>query len=133
MTDCGFCAIVAKKERAHIVYEDNLCLAFLDKYPQSRGHLQLIPKKHYRWIWEAPDMGEIFSIARRIIRAIIPVLGADHVTITTFGRQITHAHIWIVPQYAREVGVRESDRSESDESDPKFLAASMRDAIIKEV
>jgi len=96
---CVFCDIVAKRVPAHIVYEDKDTLAFLDKYPHTRGHLQLIPKIHYSWIYEIPNLGSFFVTAGRIIRGIIPILKADHVTLTTFGHQIDHAHLWIVPQY----------------------------------
>lgn len=107
MSSCTFCHIVEKKEPAHIVYEDINYLAFLDTYPQSRGHLQLIPKTHYQWIYEIPEIGQFFSVAGRIIRAIIPALGADHVTIATFGRQVAHAHLWIVPQYRDTQTIKE--------------------------
>lgn len=98
---CVFCKIIARKESAEIIYEDKLCVAFLDKHPQTPGHIQLIPKDHFRWIYEVPYIGELFTTAAIIIRGIIPVLGADHVTLATYGIEITHAHIWIVPQYSK--------------------------------
>lgn len=99
MEDCTFCRIIEKKEPAHTIYENDMLVAFLDKYPRSRGHLQLVPKNHVRWIYDMPDMGVFFATAQRIIRGIIPVLHADHITIGTFGHEITHAHLWVVPQY----------------------------------
>lgn len=111
MDECIFCQIVAKKSPAYIVYEDSEYLAFLDIFPQSRGHLQLIPKKHYRWVWEIPDMASFFGVAQKIIRAIIPVLNADHVTLATVGEEVHHAHLWIVPQYERRMRV-EVDKAE---------------------
>lgn len=99
MQSCIFCQIVFHKAPAFIVYEDADYLAFLDTYPQSRGHLQLIPKTHVRWIWEIPDMGTFFTVAGRIIRAIIPALGASHVKIAAIGDEVAHAHLWIVPDY----------------------------------
>ena len=110
MSTCIFCQIIAKEIPAHIVYEDELVIAFLDKYPQTRGHLQLVPKKHYRWIYEMPEIGTFFETAQKIIRGIIPVLGADHVTIATFGYQVEHAHLWIVPQYKKKVDLKEGNR-----------------------
>jgi len=133
MNTCVFCQIVDRREPAEIVYEDDLCLVFLDKYPQTRGHLQLIPKKHYSWIYEMPEMGQIFAVSGKLIRAIIPVLKADHVTLATFGRQVRHAHIWIVPQYLKEQEIHESASHQSNWSDLSNLAGLLKEAISKEV
>lgn len=61
-------------------------------------------------MYDIPKIGEFFTLAQRIIRVIIPVLDASHVTIGTFGREIEHAHLWIVPQYRRERRVIEGEK-----------------------
>ena len=43
-----FLDIVEKKIAAEIVYEDDLCLAFPDKFPQAPTHILIIPKKEIR-------------------------------------------------------------------------------------
>lgn len=101
--NCIFCKIADRRESADIIYEDGLCMAFLDKFPKTVGHLQLIPKKHYRYIYDCPQMGQIFDTAAKLIHDIIPLLKANFVTIGTFGREIHHAHVWIVPQYDKIV------------------------------
>lgn len=110
MENCIFCQIAKKESPAQIVYEDARYMAFLDIHPQSRGHLQLIPKKHYRWLYELPDIGSFFECAQEIIRVIIPALEADHVTLAAFGREVAHAHLWIVPQYRRSVRLKEGQK-----------------------
>jgi len=110
MIGCVFCQIVKGKSPAQIVYEDEKFMAFLDKYQQTRGHLQLIPKRHYQWVYDMPDLGNFFEVAQKIIRVIIPVLGAKHVTLATFGHEINHAHLWIVPQYGQVTKVCEEFR-----------------------
>jgi histidine triad (HIT) family protein len=100
--DCVFCQIVAGFSPADRVFEDDISLAFLDKYPKVYGHMLLIPKAHYRWIYDCPDMPQLFAAAQKIIRAIIPVLDAKSVSIGTFGNEIPHAHIWIYPVYSRK-------------------------------
>ncbi len=50
-----FCNIVERKEPATIVYEDGLCLAFLDNEPIAEGHSLVIPKKHYESVFDIPD------------------------------------------------------------------------------
>lgn len=99
---CVFCDIITKKAPAYIVYEDAQTIAFLDKYPQSRGHIQLVPKAHYRWIYEIKTIREFFATAQQISRGIIPVLGADHISWGTFGNEIEHAHLWIIPRYKKQ-------------------------------
>jgi len=130
---CIFCAIVAKTEPAHILYEDDQVVAFLDKHPRTVGHLQLIPKKHVRWVYEIEDIGSFFSTAGRLIRAIIPVLSADHVTIHTFGREIIHAHLWIVPQYQTDVHVEEFGGGKIEKSGQRELAEMLRREIEKKL
>ncbi len=108
---CVFCDIITKKTPAHIVYEDGEVIVFLDKYPQTRGHLQMVPKTHCRWVYDLPDMGKFFTTAANIIRVIIPILEADHVTLAAFGHEIQHAHLWIVPQYRRKSKISEFRRN----------------------
>lgn len=113
---CVFCQIIRKETPANIVYENREVIAFLDKYPQTRGHLQLVPKAHHRWIYELPDIGQFFVTAQAIIRVIIPVLEANHVTLGTFGHEIEHAHLWIVPQYKKSVQIAEGFKKEENSS-----------------
>src|SRR3989344_8907462 len=69
MPDCIFCQIVEKKIPAEIVYEDDAYLAFLDIKPLAPGHTLLIPKTHYRWIWDIPRLGQFFETAQKIALA----------------------------------------------------------------
>jgi histidine triad (HIT) family protein len=97
--ECVFCKIAQHQAPADIIFENQQVIVLLDKYPKSRGHLQLVPKQHVRWVYDIPDIGAFFTIAVRIIHGIIPVLGANHVTMATYGHGIEHAHLWIIPVY----------------------------------
>jgi|GEM_PF-775783 len=97
--NCIFCQIVAREAPAHIIYEDAKTLAFLDHRPQARGHTQLIPKEHFRWVYDITYFDEFFTTARYLTRGIIPVLKASSVTWATYGGEVPHAHLWIVPRY----------------------------------
>jgi diadenosine tetraphosphate (Ap4A) HIT family hydrolase len=46
MDDCIFCAIVAGKAEASMVYEDETVCSFLTIGPVNPGHLLVIPKRH---------------------------------------------------------------------------------------
>lgn len=107
MPDCVFCKIAQKKIAAEVVYEDNRFLAFLDTNPQSPGHCQVIPKEHFRWVWDLPDgrqtspnIGEYFEVARKIALAQKKAFNQEMIWAKVMGDEIEHAHIWIFPHPA---------------------------------
>ena len=53
MTDCIFDKIINKEIPAHIVYEDDVVLAFLDISQVTPGHTLVVPKKHVANIFES--------------------------------------------------------------------------------
>lgn len=103
-TDCIFCQIVAGTIPAHKVYEDNDFLAFLDINPRAPGHTQIIPKKHYRWVWDIPNVGECFEVTRKIAQAQQKVFGTAVVWSRIMGDEVEHAHIWLFPNPKEATG-----------------------------
>lgn len=97
MKDCIFCKIVNKEIPANIVYEDDDFLAFLDIHPQSPGHAQIIPKKHYRWVWDVPQLGKYFEVVGRIAKAQQKAFNNEWVLSRVVGDEVLHAHIWAFP------------------------------------
>ena len=108
MPDCIFCKIVAREIPAHIVYEDEEFMAFLyqddlvtafrDIHPQAPGHAQVVPKKHYRWVWDVPNAGRYFEVAKKVAQAMQNTFGPiDEVHSRIMGDEVHHAHIWIYP------------------------------------
>jgi histidine triad (HIT) family protein len=97
MENCIFCKIINKEIPAHIVYEDKNFLAFLDIHPESPGHTQVIPKQHYRWVWDVPNAGEYFEVAKKIALAQKKAYGTDFILSKIVGDEVPHAHIWVFP------------------------------------
>lgn len=97
MKDCVFCKIAKKEIPAHIVYEDEDFLAFLDIHPQSPGHAQIIPKKHYRWVWDVPNIGEYFEVVGKVARAQQKAFDNEWVLSRIIGDEVPHAHVWVFP------------------------------------
>ena len=87
-----------KKEiPSYTVYEDANFLAFLDINPTSVGHVQVISQKHYRWVWDVPNIGAYFEVVRKIALAQKKAFGTDFVLSRVIGEEIDHAHIWVFP------------------------------------
>lgn len=97
MNDCVFCKIISKQIPAEIVYEDSEFLAFLDINPQSPGHTQVIPKKHFRWVWDVPNIAKYFEVVRKIAKAQQKAFNTDWILSKIVGDEVAHAHIWIFP------------------------------------
>lgn len=105
MSDCVFCKIVAREIPSYIVYEDPKYLGFLDIRPLSKGNSLIIPKEHFRWVYDVPTFGEYFEVAKKVALASIKGLKADWISFMTFGQDVPHAHIRVVPHY--ETGISE--------------------------
>jgi histidine triad (HIT) family protein len=71
MADCIFCDIIAGRQSATKVYEDNTLLAIEDKYPRAPVHLLIMPKRHIATLLDVqPDdatwLGAVPFVANRL-------------------------------------------------------------------
>lgn len=103
---CIFCRIVAGNEKAFIIYNSDHVMAFLDKYPVSKGHTLVVPKEHYETIFETPDhiLHELIRITKKIAIAQAKILRADGVRILQNNgkaakQEIPHIHFHVIPFY----------------------------------
>jgi len=97
--NCIFCKIIKGDIPSHKVYEDENYFAFLDIRPLNPGHTLVIPKKHYRWVWDVENIGEYYEITSKIANAIKKSFNIEQVVSLVFGEEVPHAHIWLVPRF----------------------------------
>jgi histidine triad (HIT) family protein len=97
MKDCVFCKIVKGELPSWKIYEDQNFLAFLDIAQFCDGHTLVIPKKHYRWVWDYPEIDQYFAVAGKVINHYRRVTKNDFVASVIWGKDIPHAHIQILP------------------------------------
>jgi len=109
--DCLFCKIANKEIEAKIVYEDNFSLAFLDINPCQKGHLLVIPKKHYSNLNEVPkeELAELFETVKKMTQLLEEKLNTSSFNIgwnhgKEAGQVINHLHIHIIPRYPEDGG-----------------------------
>lgn len=96
-TDCLFCKIVNGDLPSHKIYEDDEFLAFLDIFPPVEGYTLVIPKKHYRWVWDVENIGAYFEVCKKIAKHFQKVTGNDLVFSMIIGEEVPHAHVRIFP------------------------------------
>lgn len=97
MPDCVFCKIVNGEIPATKVYEDADFLGFMDIDPRSPGHVQVIPKEHYRWVWDVPNTGAYFEVVTKIAHAQRKAFNTESIWSQVRGDEVPHAHIWVFP------------------------------------
>jgi len=89
------------------VYEDNDVLSFMDVFPQSRGHVLVIPKTPARNIFdiETPALSALIRQTQKLAKAVDTALAPDGIQIMQFngapaGQTVFHLHFHIIPKYA---------------------------------
>lgn len=109
MDDCIFCKIAKGEIECSKIYEDQNVLAFLDINPKAPGHTLIIPKRHYKNIFdiEDKDMIEIGKTVKMLSNKIKDRLNPDGIYIRQnngelAGQSVFHYHVHIVPCYEKE-------------------------------
>src|SRR5512142_2410991 len=100
---CGFCRIAAGGAPAHVVLDEDGCLAILDHRPLFPGHVLLMPRAHHETLLDLPeaDVGPLFRAAQRLARAVEKARGADGSFVAINNRisqSVPHLHVHIVPR-----------------------------------
>lgn len=106
-SDCLFCRIVAGDEAAHLVFEDDVSVAFLDTRPLFPGHSLLVPREHHETLWDLPDelLAPLFSNAKRLsaaVRAAMDSQGAFVAINNVVSQSVPHLHVHIAPRNRKD-------------------------------
>jgi histidine triad (HIT) family protein len=109
-----FQKIIDREIPAEIIYEDDKYIAILDIFPKSPGHTLLITKEPFKWVIDVPSFGEYFEKAKDIGLHLQEKLGASYISFQTFGIEIPHAHIHIVPFYSHTEKWQRSEMTEEE-------------------
>ena len=106
MEDCIFCKIAAGDIKSWKVYEDDLVVAFFDVNPEALGHVLVVPKKHFKDIFDIEEqyIKRVAQVAKKIAVALKGALGINNVNLVhntgKFAQQeILHFHVHIWPRH----------------------------------
>ena len=133
---CPFCEIVAGRQRAHVVLDDEATLAFLDARPLFPGHTLLVPRQHHETLADLPSdqLGRYFERAQRLSRAMEQAFGAAGSFVAINNRvsqSVPHLHTHVVPRNRKD-GLRGFfwPRSRyTDDAEAAAVAARLRKAL----
>lgn len=134
--DCIFCSIVAGDIPAAIVYEDEHVLAFMDIAPANPGHTLIIPKQHYRNIYDMPAEigGKIMQVAVPLANAIRTALNPDGLNLFQSNeaagfQTVFHFHLHLIPRWEDDPLRLPWRPSEGDMEEIGNIAVKIREAL----
>jgi histidine triad (HIT) family protein len=138
-SDCPFCSIVAGEVPAHLVYEDELSIAFLDNRPLFPGHTLLVPREHHETLWDLPDelIGPYFANTRMLAVAIREAMESQGVFVAlnnVVSQSVPHLHTHVVPRNRKD-GLRGffwPRRKYGSDEEAAVVAAQVRAALTPE-
>ena len=101
---CVFCKIIRGEEKASIVFEDDVSLAFLDSKPLLKGHCLLVPKEHVDTLDDLPEnlLESVMRNTQLLSQAVQQALGAEGsftAINTRISQSVPHMHIHVVPRW----------------------------------
>ena len=102
--NCVFCRIIGGAETVSIIYEDDEVLAFLDIQPLHRGHVLVVPRRHYKNLFYVPEdlAARVFATARRILPGLRRATGSRAINLFSpngadGGQDVFHFHLHLIP------------------------------------
>ena len=125
-----FAKILRGEVPAARVFEDDHVLAFMDVFPQARGHTLVIPKHSAarNLLDEEPQvLGPLILGVQRVARAVRAALEPDGLVVTQFngapaGQTIFHLHFHIIPRWEGVAVARHASGGMADAAELKLLA-----------
>ena len=108
--DCAFCRVASGAAPSHVVFADEISLAFLDHRPLFPGHCLLVPRAHVLTLADLPasQVGPFFANVQLLARAVESGLSADGSFVAVNNRvsqSVPHLHVHVVPR-RRHDGLR---------------------------
>jgi diadenosine tetraphosphate (Ap4A) HIT family hydrolase len=140
---CFVCATIARDPDYihHIIYEDSVAIAFLDRYPRVYGHTLVAPRAHFEQVTGDFTVDEYLAlqgVVYRIAEAIRAEVQPERVYMLSLGSQQgnSHVHWHIVPlpagvPYDQQQIAALRDVLAIPEGDMAELAVRLRDRLMQ--
>jgi histidine triad (HIT) family protein len=126
--NCIFCKIANGEIPSRTLYEDDDFRVILDLAPATKGHALILPKEHYKNLYEISDetAAKVLPLAKKMATQITQKLGCDGFNLIQnnneiAGQSVFHFHMHLIPRY--------TDDKQNLVMKPNEVAAEELDAI----
>ena len=106
---CIFCKIAAGEIPSKTLYEDEEFRVILDLGPATKGHALILPKDHYRNLFELPDekAEKVMVLAKKMALQMREKLHCDGFNLVqnneeVAGQTVFHFHMHLIPRYEND-------------------------------
>lgn len=103
---CIFCNI----EKERIITDNELAYAIYDKFPVNKGHILIIPKKHYKEYFDVDEQikNELWKLVDKCKEIVDEKYNPDGYNIgincgEAAGQTVMHLHIHLIPRYKGDI------------------------------
>ena len=107
--NCIFCKIANGEIPSATLYEDEEFRVILDLGTASKGHALILPKNHYRNLYDIDEAtaSKAICLAKKMITKMTDVLGCDGYNIVqnneeAAGQTVFHFHMHLIPRYKND-------------------------------
>ncbi|MCF7857459.1 MAG: HIT family protein [Candidatus Pacebacteria bacterium] len=99
-----FTKIINREIPAHFIYEDDICIVIMDKFPVIQGQVLVISKACNDYLFDLDDetYKHLLAVARRISKALDITYNSLRTCLLIEGFEVPHAHIKLYPVIRRE-------------------------------
>jgi histidine triad (HIT) family protein len=127
-----FTKIINREIPADIVYEDEAVLAFLTIEPINPGHTLIVPKKHFKNIFDGDEASlcAMMIVAKKISNALIATRLGTGVNLIMNngidgGQEVFHAHLHVVPRIENDKALVAPKHISLSNEDAKTVATTI--------
>lgn len=104
--NCIFCKIANGEIPSKTLYEDEEFRVILDLAPATKGHALILPKSHFKNLYELPDetAEKVMKHAKKMATVMTEKLGCDGFNLVqnnneVAGQTVFHFHMHLIPRY----------------------------------
>lgn len=102
--ECLFCKIINNEVNSYTLFEDNTLKIIMDAFPNSPGHILILPKEHYVDLSDIDEevLKKIILKAKEYKKVIEEKLNPESIVLVQNNgkaQEIKHFHMHLIPYY----------------------------------
>jgi histidine triad (HIT) family protein len=128
-----FTKIISREFPAQFVYEDEICVVIMDKFPGVLGQTLVIPRQEVDYIFDLPTdvYHHMLEIANKVAKASDEAFATNRTCVVIEGFEVPHAHIKLYPmqEIDKNLSFVITNHSESSDAELSIQAEKIKSLL----